>query len=85
MYKLWNNIMKKEKSIACKLHEAEVFYPEVIVNTSCDWFHTLSTHTQVWILSVTSSVVIPMQVKRTLFVNGISKYAEESEIKQHFE
>uniref|UniRef100_A0A4W6BVW5 Transmembrane protein 63B n=1 Tax=Lates calcarifer TaxID=8187 RepID=A0A4W6BVW5_LATCA len=24
-------------------------------------------------------------VKRTLFVNGISKYAEESEIKQHFE
>lgn len=30
-------------------------------------------------------VFIPMQVKRTLFVNGISKYAEETEIKQHFE
>lgn len=30
-------------------------------------------------------VFISMQVKRTLFVNGISKYAEESEIKQHFE
>lgn len=28
---------------------------------------------------------ISMQVKRTLFVNGLSKYAEESEIKQHFE
>lgn len=30
-------------------------------------------------------VFIPMQVKRTLFINGISKYAEETEIKQHFE
>lgn len=30
-------------------------------------------------------VFLSMQVKRTLFVNGISKYAEESEIKQHFE
>lgn len=30
-------------------------------------------------------VFISMQVKRTLFVNGISKYAEETEIKQHFE
>lgn len=26
-----------------------------------------------------------MKVKRTLFVNGISQYAEEREIKQHFE
>ncbi|MEQ2198866.1 hypothetical protein XENOCAPTIV_019834, partial [Xenoophorus captivus] len=37
--------------------------------------------------SVSSSVDFDQRdnVKRTLFINGISKYAEESQIKQHFE
>lgn len=38
-----------------------------------------------WILHFVANCFISTQVKRTLFVNGISKYAEESEIKQHFE
>lgn len=35
--------------------------------------------------SVTGSDLCVLQVKRTLFINGISKYAEETQIKQHFE
>lgn len=31
------------------------------------------------------SVLSPFQVKRTLFINGISKYAEPEKIKKHFE
>lgn len=30
-------------------------------------------------------ILCVLQVKRTLFINGISKYAEETQIKQHFE
>lgn len=42
----------------------------------CDVISLISNHFLVSLFT---------QVKRTLFVNGITKYAEESEIKQHFE
>ncbi|TKS67946.1 CSC1-like protein 2 [Collichthys lucidus] len=55
--------------------------------------HTSKMHYKeddlVTMASVTSSAVtlsaVMLSVKRTLFINGISKYAEESQIKQHFE
>ena len=37
------------------------------------------------IIWVSQSHIFVLQVKRTLFINGISKYAEEMQIKQHFE
>lgn len=50
-------------------------------------FSTQDVRVTVTVTSNNSAVVCPVsfQVKRTLFVNGISKYAEEKHIKQHFE
>lgn len=49
---------------------------------SCDY---CNTGAELRGMSLTGSDLCVLQVKRTLFINGISKYAEETQIKQHFE
>lgn len=50
---------------------------------SCDFCNTGGTRAAG--TSLAGSDLCVLQVKRTLFINGISKYAEETQIKQHFE
>uniref|UniRef100_A0A8C5I2W7 CSC1-like protein 2 n=1 Tax=Gouania willdenowi TaxID=441366 RepID=A0A8C5I2W7_GOUWI len=42
-------------------------------------------NTLLWLHTTFAFFYLRMFVKRTLFINGVSKYAEETDIKQHFE